>query len=103
MAEKMEVKTIEVETITGKLVVKISDEECTKFGFRHGDRVITNFKQEAIIMGVAPALRGSRVAGQDVLWFAINGITYYYGPGDLRELGFMLKTDNPKKEEEVAK
>lgn len=71
--------------------VETDDEICKRFGFKHGDAVITSFEQEAIIEGVAPARQGSPVVGQDVMWYTIDGITYYHGPGNLRDRGFTLK------------
>ncbi len=90
-------KVEEVRTLTGKIVVNVSDEVCIKFGFLHGNIVITPFGQEATIMGVAPAPRGSKAVGQDVMWFAIKGTTYYHGLGNLKDLGFIQKINNPAK------
>lgn len=72
--------------------VDVSDKTCQKYGFRANDEVITCFEETAIVMGVAPAPKGSRVAGQDVLWYLkADGKTYYFGPGDLSKAGFKLK------------
>ncbi len=80
---------LEVRTLTGRLRVNKSNEVCAPFGFLHGDKVITPFGQKATIMGVAPAPQGSRFAGQNVLWYQKeDGFTYYFGAGNLKELGF---------------
>lgn len=68
------------------------DEICERFGFKHGDVVITPFGEEAMIEGVAPAVKGSPIVGQDVMWYTKNdGVAYYHGPGNLRDRGFALK------------
>lgn len=92
---------VEVTSVDGeKFVVDRSDDRCLPYGFKYGDKVITSYNQEVTIMGVAPAPEGSKVAGQDVLWYKKkDGKTYYFAPGNLFEAGFRLKSEsdfNPK-------
>lgn len=96
MAEKMEFMRSVTACDGTKFNVDGSDEACRKFGFLANEEIMTPHGHCAIIMGAAPAPEGSKAVGQDVLWYLKDdGKTYYFGPGNLRELGFKLKSEMP--------
>lgn len=73
---------------TGReITLDISDASCLKFGFKHGDRVLTPRELRATIMGVALSNEGDYV-----LWYLIDGLqgVCYYGDSNrnLLETGF---------------
>ena len=61
--------------------VDTSDEACSKFGFKHGDRIKHPEAGLGTVIGVAPAKEGVNPE-LDVLWYAIDGrggrVSYSY-------------------------
>jgi hypothetical protein len=58
--------------------VDISDEACSKFGFKHGDRIIDNNGDEGTVVGVADKTDNSN---KKTLWYALdcdNGKVSYW-------------------------
>lgn len=91
-----------------KETLDITDEECLKFGFKHGDRIVTPRGNEGTIMGVGFScdcvlclLNGT--AGKKALHAAMdkdNGKVGQCSLGNLRDLGYVLKSEAEQAEKE---
>ena len=63
-------KKKQVTAVMGQVFeVDISDEACSKFGYKHGELISFPGLGKGIVMGVAPATEDNP---QDVLWYALD-------------------------------
>jgi hypothetical protein len=88
---KVAKEMIAVTTINGtRIEVDKSDEACSKFGFRHDQKVSVLNQFNATVIGVAPGYEGYDPE-PDVLWYIRDDLLqakycYPLNPGDLRLL-----------------
>lgn len=72
-----------------KFEVDTSDEACTEFGFKHGDKIIYNrLGYTGVVVGVAPSMYSDKV-----LWLAFNhdnGKVSHFDP--LKDTDLSLQT-----------
>lgn len=69
--------------------IDVSDEACSKFGFRHGERIFDNDAQGGgVVAGVAREYEWLDSTGEEVLWYALDkdhGLVSYNSAQNYRE------------------